>query len=85
MGGNTYDLPTLHSTVMHRKLTLKSRWKFEREDIKGMIKMVENGVLQHGRSTGSRILDNFGSEDWNEPFTAVEKNAGMGESAVDKS
>lgn len=83
MGGITDEVPTPHSMVMHQKLTLKSKWKFEREEVKGMITIVENGVLQLGKSTGLRILDSFESEDWDEPFTAVEKYAGMGESAVD--
>lgn len=55
---------------------------FEREDIKGMIKMVEEGVLKPGKSAGLRTVDEFGLEDWDKAFTAAEKNAGMGESTV---
>lgn len=82
MGGITDDVPALYSMVMHRKLTLKSKCTFNWEDVIFMIKMVENGVLQHGKNTGLRILDRFGLEDRDEPFTAVEESAGMGESAV---
>ena len=79
MGGIRDDVPIPHSVVMHRNLTLKGKWMFEREDIRGMIKMVENGVLKLGESAGVRIVGKFGLEDWDEAFTAAEKNAGMGE------
>lgn len=80
--GGIKDVSIPHSVVMHRNLTLKGKWMFEREDIKGMIKMVENGVLKLGESSGSRIVGKFGLEDWDKAFTAAEKNAGMGESTL---
>ena len=76
------DVPLPHFMVKHRNLTLKGKWMFEREDIKGMIKVVEKGVLKLGKSAGLRTVDGFVLEDWDEAFTAAEKNAGMGESTI---
>ena len=82
MGGIKDDVLIPHSMVMHRNLTLKGKWMFEREDIKGMIKMIENGVLKLGGSAGVRIVGKFALGDWDKAFTAAEKNAGMGEVTV---
>ena len=82
MGGIRDDVPIPHSVVVHWNLTLKGKWMFEREDIKSMIKMVESGVLKLGESAGLRIIGKFGLEDWDKAFTAAEKNAGMGETAL---
>ena len=82
MGGITEDVLIPHSVVMHSNLTLKGKWMYEREDIKSMLKMVENGVLKLGESAGLRVVGKFGLEDWDEAFTAAEKNAGLGQAAV---
>ena len=79
MGGIRDDVPIPHSVLMHSNLTLKGKWMFEREDIKSMIKMVENGVMKLGESAGLKIVGKFGLEDWDKAFTAAEKNAGVGE------
>ena len=82
MGGITDDVPIPHSVVMHRNLTLKGKWMFEREDIRRMIKMVENGVMKLGESAGVKIVGTFGLDEWDKAFTAAEKNAGMGETTL---
>ncbi len=82
MGGIKDDVSIPHLVVMHWNLTLKGKWMFEREDIKGMIKMVENGVLKLGKGGGMRIVGKLGLEDWDEAFTAAEENAGIGETVV---
>ena len=71
-----------HTVVMHRNLTLKGKWMFERENIKGMITMIEGGVLKLSESAGPRVVGKFGLEDWDKAFTIAEKNAGMGESTL---
>ena len=82
MGGIREDVSIPHGVVMHGNLTLKGKWMFEREDIKTMIKMVENGVMKLDKSAGVRIVGKFGLEDWDKAFTAAAKNAGMGEMAL---
>ena len=82
MGGIKDDVPIPHSVAVHRNLTLKGKWMFEREDIKSMIKMVENGVMKLGESAGLKIVGKFGLEDWDDAFAAAEKNAAMGETVV---
>ena len=82
MGGILEDVPFPHWQIMHKNLTLKGKWMFEREDIKRMIKMVENGMMKLGESAGIKIVGKFGLEDWDKAFTAAEKNAGMGEMAL---
>ena len=82
MGGIKDDVPIPHAVVMHWNLTLKGKWMFEREDIKSMIKMVENGVMKLGGSAGLRIVGKFGLDEWDKAFTAAKKNAGLGETVV---
>ncbi len=82
MGGIKDDVPIPHSAIMHRNLTLKGKWMFEREDLKSMIKMVEIGVLKLGESAGLRTVGKFKLEEWDTAFTAAEKNAGIGESTL---
>ncbi len=82
MGGIKDDVPIPHSAIVHRNLTLKGKWMFEREDLKSMIKMVEIGVLKLGESAGLRTVGKFKLEEWDKAFTAAEKNAGIGESTL---
>ena len=82
MGGIKDDVLIPHSATIHRNLTLKGKWMFEREDYKGMIKVVEIGVLKLGERAGLRIVGKFMLEEWDKAFTAAEKNAGIGESTL---
>lgn len=82
MGGIRDGVPIPHSMAVHRNLMLKGKWMFEREDIKGMIKMVENAVLKLGESAGLRTVDRFGLEDCDNASTTTKKNAGTGESTL---
>lgn len=79
MGGIKDDVAIPHSVLVHWDLTIKGKWMYEREVIKRMIKMVENGALRLGESAGLKIVGKFGLEDSAQAFTAAKENAGMGE------
>ena len=77
MGGIREDIAIPYSRVMHWNLQLRGKWMYEREDIKGLIKMVEIGVLKLGEGAGVRVVGKFGLEEWNEAFSKAEENAGV--------
>ena len=82
MGGIREDIAIPYSRVMHWNLQLKGKWMYEREDIEGLIKMVEAGVLKLGEGAGLRVMGKFGLEEWDEAFAKAERNAGMGKLTV---
>lgn len=77
MGGIREDIAIPHSRVMHWNLQLKGKWMYERDNIKGLIKMVEVSVMKLGERSGVTIVERFGLEEWNEAFTKAEENAGI--------
>lgn len=55
---------------------------YEREDIGGLVKLLERGDFKLGESTGHKISGKFALEDWDKAFTAAEENNGWGISAL---
>ena len=70
---------------MHKSITLKGQWMYNREDIPALIKLVETGLLKVDAKNGIKIAGTFELEDWDEAFTvAEEKTKEMGVMAVFK-
>ena len=85
MGGMQEDVPLPHAIIMHKNLTLKGKWMYNREDIPALIKLVETGFLKVDEKGGITIVGTFKLEDWDEAFTvAEEKTKEMGVMAVFK-
>lgn len=49
MGGLAGDSEIPHAAVMHRGLRIGEKFMHEREDVRGLVKMVEIGVLKLGK------------------------------------
>lgn len=82
MGGVRGDLAIPHHAVMHRDLTLKGKWMYDRQQVLDLIKMIETGVLKLGKGEGQRMVEKFALEEWDKAFTTAAENAGMGAKAV---
>ena len=82
MGGIPGDVAIPHRAVMHRDLMLKGKWMYDRQQVLGLIKMIETGILKLDKGKGQRLVEKFALEDWNKAFTAAADNSGKGTKAV---
>jgi threonine dehydrogenase-like Zn-dependent dehydrogenase len=75
MGGiDDYAIPLRQ--VMRKNLTLKGTWMYNREQVLGLIKMVETGVLKLGKQGGVKDISVFGFVEWEKAFDYASDNAG---------
>ena len=82
MGGIKGDLAIPYGAVMHRDLKIRGKWMYDREDVSGLIKLVEVGVLKLGEKGGQESVTVFGLDEWEEAFMAAKEYSGTGKSAV---
>ena len=73
------DVPIPHTKVMHSNLSLRGKWMYERQDVRDLIKLVENGVvpLKLGKETDATTKA-FKLEDWSDGFDFAADKQGMG-------
>lgn len=76
MGGLNTDIAIPHQLFMHRDLSMKGRWMYDREDVDALIKMVEIGLLKLGEKGGMEMPIKFNLEDWGKAFDCAAENAG---------
>ncbi|KAF7979248.1 hypothetical protein HWV62_43228 [Athelia sp. TMB] len=72
MGGIHGDVALPYGTIMHRNLTLKGQWMYERKEIRSLVKMIESGVLKIGNEARVGVKGIFALEQWDEAFEAAE-------------
>lgn len=82
MGGIRDDVPFPHAVIVHRNLSLKGKWMYEREDISRLVKMVEVGVLKLGKGAGVEVVGRFGLEDWDTAFRVAEESGVWGKQVL---
>ncbi|MCJ1330134.1 hypothetical protein MMC10_006816 [Thelotrema lepadinum] len=82
MGGMHGDLSIPFRAVMHKNLTLKGKWMYEREDIAGFMRLIHSGLLKLGPKAGNEIVGKFGLEGWKEAFDLAAEKAQMGQMVV---
>lgn len=82
MGGIRGDVAIPHSAVMHRDLSIRGKWMYDRQQVVDLIKMIETGMLKLDKGDGHRSVRTFKLEEWNEAFDVAAENAGMGVKAV---
>lgn len=79
MGSGMGDMAIPASPVVHRNLTIKGKWMYERNDVLKLIQMVESGALKLGRAAGCQTVGKFPLESWKEAFDAAAERTGSGE------
>ncbi|KAK5657498.1 hypothetical protein OQA88_3070 [Cercophora sp. LCS_1] len=78
MGGRAD--PTLHInyiTLVVKSLTIRGQLAFERQDVKGLIRLVESGRLPIGKGAGMPTVAEIPIEQFEAALEAVEKDPGI--------
>ena len=78
MGVITDDIPISYLTLVAKNLTIRGQFMYEREDVRGIVKLAESGVLKLGKSGGGHVVGQFPLQEWEEALDVAEKNAGAG-------
>ncbi|KAI6346625.1 hypothetical protein MCOR25_010983 [Pyricularia grisea] len=74
MGFVPDDLPLSYSEAMFKNLTVKGKYMYEREDVRGLIKMAESGVLKLGKAAGVEIIGKYKLEEYEAMLHAASDN-----------
>ncbi|KAM0163054.1 hypothetical protein ACHAQE_002605 [Botrytis cinerea] len=82
MGVTTNDIDIPYMIAVMNNLTIRGQYMYEREDVKGLIKLVESGLLKLGKVGGMEIVGEFSIEQWDEGIKAVAQNSEPGKMAV---
>lgn len=63
MGGRADEkVPIPFALMIFNDLTIRGSWMYEPEHVRGLVKMVENGVLKLDENNGFEILGSFGMD-----------------------
>ncbi len=76
MGATPYVVATLNN------ITIKGKYRYEREDVRGLIKLAESGPLKLGKSAGHEIVGQFRLEEWEKVFKTAAENPATGKAVV---
>ncbi|KAH7412399.1 alcohol dehydrogenase [Cadophora sp. MPI-SDFR-AT-0126] len=82
MGGIMGDLAIPHGAVMNKSLKIKGKFMYDREDVGGLIKLVEIGMLRLGEKDRQEAVSVFSLDEWEEAFQAAKEYSGTGKTAV---
>ncbi|KAF7913362.1 uncharacterized protein EAE98_011587 [Botrytis deweyae] len=82
MGVTSNDIDIPYMMAVMKNLTIRGQYMYEREDVKGLIKLVESGLLKLGKAGGMEIVGEFSIEQWDEGIKAVVQNPEPGKLAV---
>jgi threonine dehydrogenase-like Zn-dependent dehydrogenase len=66
------NLPIPYVKMIFDDVTIRGSWMYEPEHVKGLIKMVESGVLRLNREHGFEILGSYKLEDFEEALDAAQ-------------
>jgi D-arabinose 1-dehydrogenase-like Zn-dependent alcohol dehydrogenase len=78
MGFAHGDLSVNYGQMIMKNLTLKAQYMYDREDVKGMIKLAERGLLKLGKKAGVQILGQYKLEDWEKALDHAAETDGWG-------
>ena len=82
MGALTEDIPISNLMLVAKNLTIRGQFMYEREDVRGIIKLAELGLLKLGKSGGGDIVGQFPLQEWKNALDIAEKNPGFGKTAL---
>ncbi|MCJ1440804.1 MAG: hypothetical protein MMC23_001290 [Stictis urceolatum] len=75
MGGIYDDVAIPHAHVVHKDITIKGKWMYDREDMTDLVKMIEAGVLSMNEVN---VTGKFKLEEWDEALTVAEETGAAG-------
>jgi D-arabinose 1-dehydrogenase-like Zn-dependent alcohol dehydrogenase len=82
MGVLNNDIAIPYVVAVIRNLSIKGQYMYEREDVRGVIKMAEAGVLKLGKVGGHEIVGNFTLGEIDKAFEVSKANAAAGQITV---
>ncbi|KAF7853910.1 hypothetical protein EAF04_010576 [Stromatinia cepivora] len=82
MGVPTNDIDIPYMMAVMNNLTIRGQYMYEREDVKGLIKLVESGLLKLGKAGGNEIIGEFSIEQWDEGLRVAVQNPEPGKMVV---
>ena len=82
MGIITKDIAFPYMMAMIKNLTIRGQYMYERDDVRGIIKLVEAGVLKLGKSGGHEVVGEFKLEEWAEGLECAAANPEAGKIIV---
>jgi threonine dehydrogenase-like Zn-dependent dehydrogenase len=82
MGVPTNDIDIPYVMAVLNNLTIRGQYMYEREDVRGLIKLVESGLLKLGKSAGHEMVGEFSLDDWEKAIDTAASNSGPGKLVV---
>ncbi|KAJ7857625.1 hypothetical protein B0H14DRAFT_2750554 [Mycena olivaceomarginata] len=78
MGGQKELTPMPIRVIMRYNLTVKGKWMYTKEDIRGLINLAEMGYLKLGEAGGIKTVGKFPLEQFEAAFDTAAKNNALG-------
>ncbi|CAM1502695.1 Fc.00g074710.m01.CDS01 [Cosmosporella sp. VM-42] len=79
MGGrDDANIPFPWPLLLYRNLTIKGGFMYEREEVRGLIKLLESGKLKLGKENGFEISGTFKLNEWEKCADAAIEHVGFG-------
>ncbi|PQE30114.1 alcohol dehydrogenase protein [Rutstroemia sp. NJR-2017a WRK4] len=82
MGVPTNDIDIPYVMAVLNNLTIRGQYMYEREDVRGLIKLVESGVLKLGKSAGHELVGEFSLDEWEKAIETAASSGGPGQLTV---
>lgn len=78
MGVLMKDIALPYMVAVINNLTIRGQYMYEREDVFGLIKLIEAGVLRLGSAAGNEVVGEFDLEDFDKAFDVATENSEAG-------
>ncbi|KAF4974356.1 hypothetical protein FZEAL_8734 [Fusarium zealandicum] len=83
MGGRLdSNIPISWPLMMLKNLTIKGGFMYEREDIRMLIRLLEDGRLKLGKENGYKVVSSFPLEEWDKCADATVEHTSFGSVVV---
>ncbi|KAK3348993.1 hypothetical protein B0T25DRAFT_232401 [Lasiosphaeria hispida] len=69
------SIPLSYIVAVLKNLTIRGQYMYEREDVQGLIRLVESGALRIGKDAGIPVVGQFSLDDWEKGFEAAERDS----------
>ncbi len=79
MGVITADIALPYHVAVWNNISIRGQYMYERDDIGGLVRMAETGVLKLGAAGGWRIIGRFSLEDIDSGFKSAAENKSAGD------
>lgn len=71
-----------YAMAVMQNLTIRGQYMYEGEDVWGLIKLAESGLLKLGIAVGHEVVGEFGLEDHEKAFDVAQQNPEAGQKVL---